>query len=377
MKVLSIVGARPQFIKAAPVSRAVRGVAREFLLHTGQHYDREMSQAFFEELGIPEPDRNLGVGSGAHAAQTAAMLRGIDDTIRDVRPDVVLIYGDTNSTLAGALAASKVPVPLAHVEAGLRSRRLDMPEEVNRIVADRLAQLLFAPTDDAVRNLRAEGITGGVHQVGDVMYDAFFHFRTRAAETNRIVDLLGLERRGYFLATVHRAANTDDPDRLRAICAALDDIGAPVVFPVHPRTRRVMDEHGIPAPNGVRILPPLGYLSMLELSAHAAAILTDSGGVQKEAYWAGVPCITLRAETEWIETVAAGWNTLVDADTARIRAAAVSAMSFDRSRVRPAVYGDGDAAERIARVLAAGPPPIPTSRPDARPGLEPRVEGGA
>jgi len=262
-------------------------------------------------------------------------------------------------------------VALAHVEAGLRSRRLDMPEEVNRIVADRLSQLLFAPTDEAVRNLRAEGMTDGVHQVGDVMYDAFRLFRARAEEASRIVDVLGLERRGYFLATVHRAANTDDPTRLRAICAALDDIGAPVVFPVHPRTRRLMHEHTIPAPHGVRILQPIGYLAMLELCGHAAAVLTDSGGVQKEAYWAGVPCITLRAETEWGETVSAGWNTLADADTERIRAAAIAAMDFDRTRPRPDFYGAGDAAVRIAGILARGVPDIPTSRPDARPGLAP------
>jgi UDP-N-acetylglucosamine 2-epimerase len=368
MTVLSVVGARPQFIKAAPVSRALRARVREVLLHTGQHYDPEMSQAFFQELDIPEPDINLEVGSGTHAAQTGAMLVGIDRAIRDVHPDLVLVYGDTNSTLAAALAASKVPLALAHVEAGLRSRRLDMPEEVNRVVSDRLSQLLFAPTSEAVANLAAEGITRGVHEVGDVMYDAFLHFRERAEHTRDVRTRLGLAHGRYFVATVHRAENTDTPPRLAAILAAFARLDAPVIFPVHPRTRAVLARGAMTVQPTVRLIEPLGYLDLLALYGGAAAVLTDSGGVQKEAYWAGVPCITLRDETEWVETVACGWNTLAGADAERIVAAARTAMRVDRARPRPAFYGDGHAAERIAEILARGAPPIPRGRPDARPG---------
>lgn len=368
--VLTIVGARPQFVKAATVSKALRQHAREVLLHTGQHYDHAMSDAFFDELGIPAPDINLGVGSGSHAAMTGAMLQGIDEHIRRIKPDLVLIYGDTNSTLAGALAAAKIPVPLAHVEAGLRSRRMDMPEEVNRLVADRLAQLLFAPTAEAVQNLAHEGITDGVHQVGDVMYDAFLSFRERAVRESRIVDSLDADGKPYFVATVHRAENTDSLERLRAILGALENAPADVYLPLHPRTRHVLREAGMSVGGRVHVIEPLGYLDLLALGAQARAILTDSGGVQKEAFWAGVPCITLRRETEWVETVEAGWNTLVDADPERIRAAAEAAVSFDRATPRPEVYGDGHAAERIAQIIAAGIPAIPTSIPEARVGLE-------
>ncbi len=368
--VLTIVGARPQFVKAAPVSKALRQHVREVLLHTGQHYDHAMSDAFFDELGIPAPDINLGVGSGSHAAMTAAMLQGIDHHIRALQPDLVLVYGDTNSTLAGALAASKIPVPLAHVEAGLRSRRMDMPEEINRLVADRLAQLLFAPTTEAVQNLAREGVTDGVHEVGDVMYDAYLHFRERALRESRIVDSLDADGKPYFVATVHRAENTDSLERLRAILSALEQAPADVYLPLHPRTRHVLREAGWGVGGRVHVIEPLGYLDLLALCANAQAILTDSGGVQKEAFWAGVPCITLRRETEWVETVQAGWNTLVDADPARIVAAAEAALHFDRATARPDFYGDGQAAERIAAIVAAGVPRIPTSVADARVGLE-------
>ena len=370
VKVLSIVGARPQFVKAAAVSRVLRERVDEVLLHTGQHYDHGMSDAFFDDLGIPPPDIHLGVGSGSHAAQTGAMLVGIERAIRDTTPDLVLTYGDTNSTLAGALAASKVPVALAHVEAGLRSHRLDMPEEVNRIVADRLSQLLFVPTDEGVANLHREGIVDGVHQVGDVMYDAFLHFSEVARTTSRIVDTLGVAPRGYYLATVHRAANTDDPQRLRTILDAFGRLGADVILPLHPRTRAAMEHEGITTPPGVRVLAPLGYLHLIALAREAIAVLTDSGGVQKEAFWAGVPCITLRAETEWTETVACGWNVLVDADAQRIVDAARTAREFDRATTRPSYYGDGHAAERIATIVAEGAPAIPRGCAAARPGLE-------
>ena len=296
--VLTIVGARPQFVKAAAVSKALRQHSREVLLHTGQHYDHAMSHAFFDELGIPAPDINLGVGSGSHAAMTGAMLQGIDAAIREIKPDLVMIYGDTNSTLAGALAASKIPVPLAHIEAGLRSRRMDMPEEINRLVADRLAQLLFAPTKEAVANLAQEGVTQGVHEVGDVMYDAFLFFRERALRESRILDSLDSDGSPYFVATVHRAENTDSLDRLRAILAALENAPVDVYLPLHPRTRHVLDDAGISVGGRVHLIEPLGYLDLLALGGQARAILTDSGGVQKEAYWAGVPCITLRRETE-------------------------------------------------------------------------------
>jgi UDP-N-acetylglucosamine 2-epimerase len=318
MKVLSVVGARPQFIKAAALSRSLRIQHDEVLLHTGQHYDEQMSAVFFSELGLPQPDINLGVGSGSHGQQTGAMLAGIEGVIQSESPDWVLVYGDTNSTLAAALAAAKLGVSIAHVEAGLRSFNRRMPEEINRVVADRLSRLLFCPSQAAIKNLEREGILNGVHLVGDLMWEALMWAAEVAGRGSRIVTDLNLSDRGYILMTVHRAENTDDPIRLKAILDALGQFEVPVVFPVHPRTRKAMNELGYALPESVRVIDPLGYLDMVELERRARTIVTDSGGVQKEAYWLRVPCVTLREETEWIETVESGWNRLSGTDTERI-----------------------------------------------------------
>ena len=327
LKVVSVVGARPQFIKCAPVSRALRQSAKEILVHTGQHYDENMSEVFFRELEIPVPDHNLGVGSGTHGQQTAAMLEGIEAVIYAENPQVVLLYGDTNSTLAGALAASKLHVPVAHVEAGLRSFNRAMPEELNRLVTDHLSDLLFCPTQTAVDNLRREGITGGIELVGDVMLDALLHNVELARERSTALSRLGVLPKEYFLATIHRAENTDRPERLRAILEALLEIasaGFPVVVPLHPRTRKMLpDKPRLNSAAGVMIIEPLSYLEMLELEDNARAVLTDSGGVQKEAFWLSVPCVTLRDETEWVETVESGWNLLAGADKDKISRSAL------------------------------------------------------
>ena len=351
MKILSIVGARPQFVKAAPVGRALdRAGITEVLLHTGQHYDPEMSGVFFEELGIRHPHYNLEAGSGSHAAQTAAMLVGIEEVLVREHPAVVLIYGDTNSTLAGAIAASKLHVPVAHVEAGLRSFNRAMPEEINRVVADALSTLHFCPTEVAARNLAREGVTDGVHIVGDVMYDAVLWAAARAgAGTPHVVSRLGLTLREYLLATVHRASNTDDPANLAAIVAALSSAGETVVFPVHPRTRKAIATSGIVMGGNIMAVEPVSYLDMIALEKHARIILTDSGGVQKESLWLGVPCVTLRDETEWVETVESGWNTLAGTDTARILAALRRPRPHGEP---PQPYGDGNAAGRIAEILS-------------------------
>ncbi|HET9496013.1 MAG TPA: UDP-N-acetylglucosamine 2-epimerase (non-hydrolyzing) [Chloroflexia bacterium] len=350
MKMLSIVGARPQFVKAAPVGRALdRAGITEVLLHTGQHYDPEMSGVFFKELGIRHPHYNLEVGSGSHAAQTAAMLVGIEEVLLKEHPAFVLIYGDTNSTLAGAIAASKLHIPVAHVEAGLRSFNRAMPEEINRVVADALSTLLFAPTDVAARNLKREGMSDGVHIVGDVMYDAVLWAAERVGSgAPEIVTRLGLTPGEYLLATVHRASNTDDPANLAAIAAALSSAGETVVFPVHPRTRKAIATSGIVMGGNVMGIEPVSYLDMIALEKHARAILTDSGGVQKEALWLGVPCVTLRDETEWVETVELGWNALAGTDTASILAALRRPPPHGAP---PQPYGDGHAAERIAEIL--------------------------
>jgi len=350
MKILSVVGARPQFVKAAPVGRALaRAEIEEVLLHTGQHYDAGMSDVFFEELGLARPRYNLGFGSGSHASQTAAMLTGIERVIEEEQPSGVLIYGDTNSTLAAALAAAKLGVPVAHVEAGLRSFNRSMPEEINRLVADRLSDLLFCPTDVAASNLAAEGITTGVHIVGDVMYDAVLLFsELSASNAEDILGRLGLRPGAYLLATVHRASNTDNPENLRSIVSALGSAGETVVFPVHPRTRKAMQAAGIEPGPGIKVLEPVSYLEMLSLERGARKILTDSGGVQKEALWFGVPCITMRDETEWVETVRCGWNTLTGTDPDRIIAAIYAPLPDDAP---PLIYGDGCASERIAKLL--------------------------
>ncbi len=348
MRVLTVLGARPQFIKAGPVSRVLRSRGDEFLLHTGQHYDDSMSDLFFRQLGIPHPGLNLEVGSGAHGAQTAAMLAGIENTALERRPDWVLVYGDTNSTLAGALAAAKLHIPVAHVEAGLRSFDRRMPEEVNRVVADHLGTLLLCPTPAAVANLAREGITDGVEMVGDVMYDAYQQHIDVARRSCAVLDELGLEARGYQLLTVHRAENVDDPAVLQRILDGVSRSRRRVVFPVHPRARAMLKRQAIQAGESVTMIDPVGYLEMLVLEENAEAIVTDSGGVQKEAYFAGRPCITLRERTEWTETVEAGWNVIVGSDPVAI---ATAMSEFRPSGTRPPLFGDGHAAERVVEAL--------------------------
>lgn len=355
MKVVTVLGARPQFIKAAPVSVALAARGHdERVVHTGQHYDADMSDVFFEELPIPVPVVNLGVGSGTHATQTARMLEGIERVLADERPDRVIVYGDTNSTLAGALVGAKLGVPTAHIEAGLRSFNRAMPEEINRLVADQCADLLLCPTRVAMEHLAREGRAEASRLVGDTMLDVQLSQRPAAARSN-VLDRLGLEPGGYALATVHRAYTTDAPERLRRVLSALDGLGLPVVMPLHPRTRSRMDAFEIPDPGGsLRLVDPVGYVDMLALETHARRILTDSGGVQKEAYWLGVPCITLRPETEWVETVEQGWNRLVDVEPDAIRAAA-EAEDWPTGTPEP-LFGTGRAAERIVDELEAGPP---------------------
>lgn len=349
MKIVSIVGARPQFIKAAAVSRELRKRHQEILVHTGQHYDYQMSGVFFDGLNVPAPDVNLEVGSGSHGVQTGAMLKGIEEVLLAERPDWLLTYGDTNSTLAGALAASKLGIPAVHVEAGLRSFNRCMPEEINRVVADHLSSLLLCPSDVAVKNLAAEGVTQNVHVVGDVMLDVLTWAQERIqAQPPAILEGLELKRRGYLLVTSHRSENTDDLTRLAGILNAINSLDEPVVFPVHPRTRKVIQQAGCRIAPQVRVVDPVGYLEMVALSESARMILTDSGGLQKEAYWLRVPCLTLRDQTEWVETVEAGWNRLVGADSDKILAAV---RSFAPNGTHPVLYGNGTAAAQCVERL--------------------------
>ncbi len=358
MKILTVVGARPQFIKAAAFSRALlaRSVAgvTEVLVHTGQHYDQKMSDVFFEELGIAAPAYNLAISGGTHGAMTGRMLEALEQVLLEQRPDWVLIYGDTNSTLAAALAASKLHIPIAHVEAGLRSFNMRMPEEINRIVADRLSSLLLCPTETAVANLASDGLSSGVHLVGDVMYDVALLFAGLAEQRTSILAELGVAPKGYVLATCHRAENTDDPKCLAGIVKGLAGIAASrrVIFPIHPRTKAKIREYGMDDALGdVTMIEPVSYLDMVALEKHAQVIVTDSGGVQKEAFFYRVPCVTTRAETEWVETVDAGWNTLVGSDAARLIQAVEQHAQQERVEVSP--YGAGDAANRILDVLLA------------------------
>ena len=353
-KIVTIVGARPQFIKAAAVSREIlkhSGEIEEVMVHTGQHYDPNMSQVFFDELEIPAPKYNLEVSGGTHGVMTGRMLEGIEKILIEEKPDWVLIYGDTNSTLAGALAASKLHIPVAHVEAGLRSFNMRMPEEVNRILSDRVSTLLLCPTDLAVENLAREGIVAGVQNVGDVMYDVALYYRDRARSESKILQVLGLEEGGFALTTCHRAENTDSKERLTGILSALSEIAEtlPVVLPLHPRTRKLVADYGLESHlEKVTVVEPLAFLDMVALEQAAKVILTDSGGVQKEAFFYQVPCITLRDETEWIETVELKFNQLVGADHQAIKAAMgnlqVPEGSFD-------VYGNGQAASKIVDIL--------------------------
>jgi len=386
MKIVTVVGARPQFIKAAAVSRAIQAFnqrrrsfgrprskkrIQEVLVHTGQHYDYLMDRVFFEELALPKPDYHLGVRSGSHARQTAMMLERIETVLKKERAEVVLVYGDTNSTLAGALAAVKLNIPVAHVEAGLRSYNRTMPEEINRLLTDHLSTFLFCPTHQAVRNLLEEGIKDGktkvVKKVGDVMYDSILYYSELAEKKSSILeDLDLLTFKGsprpqsairiphYYLATLHRAENTDNPKRLKSILKALNKIGkdVPVVLPLHPRTKKMMKTfHFFPETQGIKLIDPVSYLDMLTLEKNAKAILTDSGGVQKEAYWFGVPCFTLRDETEWMETIQSGWNILVGSEMKTI----VDEVRRRKGRKSPlkkrGLFGDGKASEKIVQII--------------------------
>ena len=348
MKFVSVVGARPEFIQATPVSRALRKNHQEILVHTGQHYDYKMSQTFFDELGIPVPDYNLEVGSSSHASQTAEILVRFEELLFKEKPDCVIVRGDTNSTLAGALAASKLHIPTVHIEAGERSFDRRMPEEINRLVADKLASAFFCVSQTAVRQLANEGITKDVYWVGDVMLDANLANRPLARQKSTVLSTLGLDPASYGLVTVHRAANTDDPQRLANIVKALSQVGETVVFPVHPRTRGALQKLGVQFGDNVRLIEPVGYFDMMVLEENARIIATDSGGVQREAYFMQKPCITLRDETEWTETVQVGWNKLVGVEVERI----VSEWkTFTPPAEQPPIFGDGKAGEKIAEIL--------------------------
>ncbi|MDG6348294.1 UDP-N-acetylglucosamine 2-epimerase (non-hydrolyzing) [Luteimonas sp. 8-5] len=348
---MTVVGARPQFVKAAAVSRALArtGGFDEIMVHTGQHYDDNMSSIFFEEMEIPRPRYNLGIGGGGHGAMTGRQLEQLERVILEQHPDLVLVYGDTNSTLAGALAAAKLHVPIAHVEAGLRSYNRRMPEEINRVLTDHLSDILFAPTETARQNLRLEGITHeGIHVVGDVMYDATIFYRERAREPSWFPDL-SIEREAFVLCTIHRAENVDDPSRLQRILSGLRDADLPVLLPIHPRTRARIAESMIEVGANIVLCDPVGYLEMTWLEANCAVVATDSGGVQKEAYFHGKHCVTLRDETEWVELVSLGVNVLVGADSEKIRAAIVARAG--KPTVPSVVYGRGHAAGKVAEVL--------------------------
>lgn len=349
MKVLTVIGARPQFIKAATVSNKIRTNGNsEILVHTGQHYDNNMSDIFFEELGIPKPDYNLSIGSSSHGHQTGNMLIALEDIYLKEKPDMVLVYGDTNSTLAGALCASKLLIPVAHVEAGLRSFNKTMPEEQNRILTDHISDLLFTPTLTAVNNLKNENITKGVHNTGDVMYDAINLFKERAKEISTIIEKLNLTNDSYILSTIHRAENTDNIKRLTSIISALSNSGKKIILPLHPRTKKFIEEYHLHVGDNIKIIDPVGYLDMISLQENAKKIVTDSGGVQKEAYFLKKPCITMRDETEWVETVQNGWNVIVGSDSNKI----IDALeNFNPTGTPASAFGNGDTSSIITGII--------------------------
>jgi UDP-N-acetylglucosamine 2-epimerase (non-hydrolysing)/UDP-GlcNAc3NAcA epimerase len=353
VKILTVVGNRPQFIKAAAVSGPMRERHEELLVHTGQHYDDALSRVFFAELGLANPDRELGIGGGSNTEQTARMLAALEPLLADIAPDAVLVYGDTNSTLAGALAAAQADVQVVHIEAGMRSFDRAMPEERNRVLTDHLSTLLLCSSDTAAANLQSESISGRVEVVGDVMVDVAMRRQPSARADERTPAEHGVSRGEYLLLTAHRAGNVDDPDRLRALVELIAALPAPVVFPLHPRTRARLLDAGLSGElervDGLHLSEPLGYVPFSALLCQARAVLTDSGGVQKEAYLAGVPCVTLRANTEWVETVAAGWNTLVDLDAN----AALAALAEQPPVQRPPLYGDGQAAARCVQAIGS------------------------
>lgn len=348
MKILTVVGARPQFIKAAAVSNIIRKHHEEILVHTGQHYDENMSKIFFEELQIPKPDYNLGVGSGNHGKQTGSMLIELEEIYLKEKPDLVLVYGDTNSTLAAALCASKLLIPVAHIEAGLRSFNKKMPEEQNRVLTDHLSKYLFAPTKSAVDNLKNESIVDGVYNVGDVMFDAILHFSKLAEKKSNIVESLNLTPNEYILSTIHRAENTNSIERLKNIIEALNESEKTIVLPLHPRTRKYVENYGLKFNDNIKLIEPIGYLDMIALEASAQKIVTDSGGVQKEAFFMKKPCITMRNETEWVETVENGWNVIVGTDKEKILH---SILNFYPTREQEEIFGDGKAAEKILDII--------------------------
>jgi UDP-N-acetylglucosamine 2-epimerase (non-hydrolysing)/UDP-GlcNAc3NAcA epimerase len=351
MKVLTVVGNRPQFIKAAAVSGPLRQEHSEVLIHTGQHFDEELSGVFFNELGLPSPDRQLGISRGSNTSQTARMLHALEPVVAEVKPDVMLIYGDTNSTLAGALAGAQARLPVAHVEAGMRSFDRAMPEELNRVLSDHASRLLLCSSEVAVTNLQREGVSGEIELVGDVMVDVALNVQPLARGRVELLRARGLEAGAYVLATAHRAGNVDAPDRLRRLVELLLSLPCPLVLPLHPRTHARLRAAGLlerlQRSDQVMVTPPLGYVEFTTLLCNSAALLTDSGGVQKEAYLAGVRCITMRPSTEWVETVQTGWNTLVDLDPEAARAALDSPAPAER----PPLYGDGHAAERVVAAL--------------------------
>jgi UDP-N-acetylglucosamine 2-epimerase len=355
LRVVTVIGNRPQFVKAAAVSRLLRAEHEELLVHTGQHHDDELSTVFVEELGVPRPERELGIHGGSNTDQTTRMLAALGPLLGAERPDVLLVYGDTNSTLAGGLAAAQARIPVAHVEAGMRSFDRAMPEELNRVLTDHLSDVLLCPSETAVENLEHEHVAGRVELVGDVMVDVALLFQPRAPADRAPLERATVEPGRYVLATAHRAGNVDDPGRLRRLVDLLLGLPVPVVLPLHPRTRARLEAAGwlaeLERAPGVRLQPPLGYLEFTALLGHARAVLTDSGGVQKEAYLAGVPCVTLRDTTEWVETVQAGWNVLVDLDAAAAR----DALERRPPAQRPALYGDGHAGARVVAALSGVP----------------------
>lgn len=351
MKIVTVVGARPQFIKHCPTGKAIRDLGIEdVLIHTGQHYDQEMSDLFFKELQIQEPAYNLGIGSGTQAYQTAAIMQGLEDLLTLLKPDMVLVHGDTNSTLAAALTSAKLGIPVAHNEAGMRSFNRSMPEEINRVLTDHCSTLLFCPTQASADQLCSERICDGVHVIGDVQYDVALMYNDLVLKNSNIISKLSLAKSEYILVTLHRPYTVDDPARLQQLFSAFSALNEQIILPLHPRTKIRIREFNLNIPRNIKIIAPIGYLDMMALEISARMIMTDSGGVQKEAYYHGVPCLTLRPETEWIETVQAGWNRIVDTDITQILESATTRWwPIDR----PQIFGDGHAVEKLAKAIQA------------------------